>query len=78
MAKLCLSIAAIFAVASVVAEGWPSDSCIYSGSTNRTCQATSEHSLSGPFDSLWLSIASAANVGKFYRGPRPGAVIVIR
>lgn len=78
MSKLCLAIAAIFAVASLVADDWPANSCIYSGSTNRTCQATVERSLSGSLDSFWRDLASAINPKWFYRGPRPGAVIVIR
>lgn len=73
MASLVVSAAAL----SAMADAWPDDSCVVSGSTNRTCSVVLTQLLTTPLDSYWQDVVSESFENKFLtRGPSGLSVIV--
>ena len=74
MASLVVSAAAL----SAMADTWPEDSCVVSGTTNRACTVVSVQPLSTVLDSYWLGTGRDALPTKFTARPPSGFVVVVR
>ncbi len=53
------------------------ESCVVSGSTNRTCAASSGVALSGPLDSFWRDTGSSTLSG-WFRVCLNGLIMIVR
>ena len=67
--------AALFA-ATAIADGWPANSCIVSGSTNRTCQAQATVTMATGLSSYWLGCGSSV-LADYFRANEPNGLMLL-
>lgn len=72
-----VAVAAMLAVGSL-GDTWPSDSCVVSGTTNRTCAAVAAQPLSTSLDSYWLGIGSGTLAKSFYTRAATGFILIFK